>query len=90
MRWVFVQWVDIAACEHPWISKEDAKALKPATMQTAGAVVVDGKDHMVLAGTVEADESSYGNVNAIPKGVILSVKPMRIEEGALKDERGGV
>lgn len=76
MEWVLVHWLDITSCEHPWLTQEEATVLRPAEMWSAGHIVTQDKKVLVLAGTVDPSELSYGNVNAIPMGVVLSVRPL--------------
>ena len=78
MDWMLVHWLDITCFEAPWASKEEALELKPTHMWSAGLILKDERDHIVLAGTVDPEgDGSYGNVNAIPKGVIKSISPLK-------------
>ena len=74
--WVLVHWIDITSCEQPWMTKEEAGALKPAEMWSAGVVVRQDSECLVVAGTLDPVEESYGNVNAIPRGVIISTRKL--------------
>jgi hypothetical protein len=74
MDWVLVHWIDIVSIEHPWISKEEARALEPLQMWSSGVVVKDTEHYLVIAGTIDPTEESFGNVNALPKGIIVSVR----------------
>lgn len=76
--WVLVHWLDITSCEHPWISKEEAAELQPTEMWSAGFIVKESDKALVIAGTVEPTDGAFGNVNAIPKGVVISVRPLQI------------
>ena len=78
MSWILVHWLDITSCEHPWMSKEEAASLEPTEMWSAGTLVTEDDKCLVIAGTVEPTDGSYGNVNAIPKGVIISVRPLKV------------
>lgn len=77
MEWVLVHWLDITSCEHPWLTQEEAAVLIPAEMWSAGLIVTQNEKVLVLAGTVDPSEPAYGNVNAIPMGVVLSVRPLK-------------
>ena len=74
--WVLVHWIDITSCEQPWMSKEEASELQPIEMWTAGVVVREDSKCLVLASTLDPAGESYGNVNALPKGVILSTRKL--------------
>ena len=60
------------------MSKEEAASLEPTEMWSAGTLVTEDDKCLVIAGTVEPTDGSYGNVNAIPKGVIISVRPLKV------------
>jgi hypothetical protein len=78
MDWVLIHWLDITSFEQPWASKEEASELLPVKMWSAGVILKETDDHIVAAGTVDpVDEGSYGNVNAIPKGVIISIRTLK-------------
>ena len=81
MNWVLVHWMDITSFELPWASKDEASDLAPTQMWSSGVILKDTPDYLVLAGTVDpCGDGSYGNVNAIPKGCIKSIRVLR-EQG---------
>ena len=76
MQWVLVHWVDIVSCEHPWMDEADARELRPAEMWSTGIIIHQDQSCVVLAGTYMAADNTCGNVNAIPKGVIKSIRQL--------------
>ena len=73
--WLVVYWGDIVGVEDPWITGAEAAALEPARMITAGWLVKDTEDFLVIASTLEdAEDGHLGNVNCIPKGVIRKIE----------------
>ena len=79
MQLVRVVWVDIQSCDEPWIDLKEAKAMKPIEMTTVGYMLEESKDHVVVVSTVCSDKESVGSVNAIPRGVIRCVTPLRLD-----------
>jgi hypothetical protein len=78
MDWVVVHWSDIVGVEDAWITQADAEELMPAQMITAGWVIKDTEDYLVIASTLEEAEAPLlGNVNVIPKGVIRRIEATR-------------
>jgi hypothetical protein len=78
---VLVHWQDIVSAGDPWISSEEALALKPAKMITAGLILKETNDYIVIASTIEhAGDPQYGDVNAIPKGCIEHIQPLEHTE----------
>ncbi|MGA1606889.1 MAG: hypothetical protein ACO4CT_07880 [Planctomycetota bacterium] len=76
--WVMVRWTDIVGVEAPWVTREEIEELRPAEMLTVGQIVALEDDFIVVAGTVEASrEGHFGNVNVIPRGVILSISHLQ-------------
>lgn len=82
-NWIIVHWVDIVGVDEPWITEEEAKALQPAQMITAGWQIHETPEYLVLASTLEdAEEPQLGNVNCIPKGCIKGVEKAKAAEAA--------
>lgn len=80
---MLVHWLDITSVETPWLSEEEAVALKPTEMWSAGVIVAEDEHSIVLAGTIDPSENSYGNVNAIPRGVIVSTRGLKLDNGPI-------
>ena len=83
-QWVIIHWSDITSIESPWMSKEEATELEPTEMWSSGVIIKDTPRCIVLAGTVDAQKESFGNLNAIPKGVIVNIR--YLESGSLVEE----
>lgn len=62
------------------MSKEDAKALKPASMETLGWIIHETDTHIVIASTLDSSEDLVGSVNSIPRSVISEVLPRVLSE----------
>ena len=77
-KWSIIQWEDIISIESPWMSREEVNELKPVKMLTVGHIVKETDKYIVVASTVESGKKpgSFGNLNAIPKGVILSIEAL--------------
>lgn len=85
MDWVLIHWLDITSFEAPWASKDEAESLTPTQMWSAGVILKSTSTYLVLAGTVDPEgEGAYGNVNAIPKGTIESIRVLK-ESGFHED-----
>jgi hypothetical protein len=69
-----VVWLDIQSWQETWAEPEEAKALTPIEMVSHGYILSDTNSHIVLAGTAASDHSCYGDLNAIPRGCILSIE----------------
>jgi len=80
--WVLVHWLDITSCEHPWMTKEEVADVQPTEMWSVGTVISNSDKALVIAGTYDPQNESYGNVNALPKGIVLSIRPLRIACGS--------
>jgi hypothetical protein len=70
---VLVRWTDITSYDGSWMGLEEAKALKPAQMETLGWIIRSDETYIVLASTMDANEDVVGNVNAIPRAVISEI-----------------
>jgi len=77
---VLVRWTDITSFEGSWLPKDEAKALKPATMETLGWIIHETDSHLVIASTVDVNEDLVGSVNSIPKAVISEMIPNGFSE----------
>ena len=74
-RWVAVFWEDIVGVERPWLSPEEAEALKPAPMVTLGLLLQKNRHFLTIASTLEltAQEPNIGSVSCIPMGAVQQV-----------------
>ena len=70
---VCVLWLDITSKTEPWICHEEAIEMRPATMRTVGWVLEDNSEYIIIASTVDTSDELVGDVNCIPKGVILEI-----------------
>tara|TARA_R100000234_G_scaffold30961_1_gene18215 strand:- start:539 stop:754 length:216 start_codon:yes stop_codon:yes gene_type:complete len=52
---------------------EEAKALKPAQMETLGWIVRSEEDYIVIVSTMDSSEDLVGNINAIPHSAITEI-----------------
>jgi hypothetical protein len=52
---------------------EEAKALKPAQMETLGWIIRAEEDYIVLVSTMDSSEDLVGNVNSIPRNAITEI-----------------
>lgn len=68
-----VLWTDISGQERPWLSYEEAIGLEPILMKTVGYIIHEDDEKVVVCSTMATDEEHYGNVNAIPRGVIIAI-----------------
>ena len=74
---VLVEWLDIVGVDSAWLSRDDLEALEPTLMVTTGWVLKETSEFLVIAGTMEVGgELLVGNVNCIPKAVVVSRKPL--------------
>lgn len=77
MRLVVVHWKDTVG--HPdndvWMSLDEALEMKPISMLTAGYLLTENDDFVVVASTksLNTDEDCVGNVNAIPRSCIMTI-----------------
>ncbi|MGB0165206.1 MAG: hypothetical protein ACPF9I_07335, partial [Candidatus Thalassarchaeaceae archaeon] len=68
-----ILWTDISGQERPWLTHEEAISLEPILMKTVGYIIHEDDEKIVVCSTMSTDEEHYGNVNAIPRGVILAM-----------------
>lgn len=86
MDLVQVRWIDIASYDGAWMDIVEAKAYKPTPIVTCGWVVTHTEEYITLASSVSEDNEVVGNVNSIPKGVVLSITPVNVQ-GLTGNER---
>mgnify|MGYP003136170659 CR=1 FL=1 len=80
---VLVHWMDITGMDEPWGELKDAEELTPAYVTTAGWIVVEEEEYIVIASTT-GTEGEMGNLNCIPKGVVKWLK--KIEAGEEEED----
>lgn len=68
-----VVWLDIQSWQETWAELEQAQELKPIEMVSYGYIITDEDSHIVLAGTASKDWTCCGDLNAIPRGCIVSI-----------------
>jgi hypothetical protein len=74
---VLIEWLDIVGVDSAWLSRDDLESLEPTLMVTAGWVLKETEEFLVIAGTLEVGgDLQVGNVNCIPKSVVVSRKPL--------------
>ena len=74
---VLIEWLDIVGVDSAWLSRDDLESLEPTLMATTGWVLKETSEFLVIAGTLEVGgELQVGNVNCIPKSVVVSRKPL--------------
>jgi hypothetical protein len=71
-----ILWADITGQERPWLTHEEAISLEPILMKTVGYIIHEDDEKIVVCSTMSTDEEHYGNVNAIPRGVILAMRDL--------------
>lgn len=69
-----IRWTDITSYDGSWMGLEEAKALKPAQMETLGWIIKEDEDYIVIASTLDSGEDIVGSINAIPRGVISEIR----------------
>ena len=70
---VCILWLDITNKTEPWIGLDEAIDMRPATMRTVGWIIEDAADYITIASTVDTTDDLVGDVNCIPRGVILEI-----------------
>lgn len=71
---IILKWVDIVGNDAAWVSKKEAREMRPLEMVTVGRVVSKTKTHITIAGTwSDADPDTWGNLNCIPFGVLKTI-----------------
>ena len=71
-----ILWTDISGQERPWLTHEEAISLEPILMKTVGYIIHEDDEKIVVCSTMDTEEEHYGNVNAIPRGVILAMRDL--------------
>ena len=71
-----ILWNDISGQERPWLTHEEAISLEPILMKTVGYIIHEDDEKIVVCSTMDTEEEHYGNVNAIPRGVILAMRDL--------------
>ena len=71
---VVVVWLDIAGKDEAWVEISAAKAMKPGRMVTSGWVLKEEENYIVLASSLDTQEGLAGNINAIPRCVIETIR----------------
>ena len=70
---VLVRGTDITSYDGSWMGLDEAKALKPAQMETLGWIVRSEEDYIVIVSTMDSSEDLVGNVNSIPHNAITEI-----------------
>jgi len=81
-RCVAIVWTDINSFDGAWLELEESKKLQPVQMETIGWIVNETKDHVVIVSTLEAKGSLAGSTNAIPRGIIKKIIPVKHDRRA--------
>ena len=68
-----VVWLDIQSWQETWAELDQAQELRPIEMVSHGYIITDEDSHIVLAGTASSDWACFGDLNAIPRGCIVSI-----------------
>ena len=79
MDLVQVRWIDIASYDGAWMDLGEAKEFKPSVIVTCGWILTHTDEHITLASSLSEDKEVVGSVNAIPKGVVLSITPVTLQ-----------
>ena len=74
--WVQIVWLDITSKSEPWISLDEAVEMEPAMMVTVGCLLEENASFVTIASTLDISEELVGDVNCIPRGTILEIKPI--------------
>lgn len=73
-RLVLIHWVDIVHDSNSWTARQEAIDLKPSDCYTAGFILYEDDDRIVVAGTLgPGTEEDVGDVNVIPRCVIQGI-----------------
>ena len=73
-----ILWNDISGQERPWLTHEEAISLEPILMRTVGYIIHEDDEKIVVCSTMNTEEEHYGNLNAIPRGVILAMRDIGV------------
>tara|TARA_Y100001972_G_C7395342_1_gene206053 strand:+ start:146 stop:424 length:279 start_codon:yes stop_codon:yes gene_type:complete len=69
-----VIWWDITGKDISWLEISEARNLKPARMITSGWILKEDEEYVVVASSLDTKEGLAGNLNAIPRCVIETIK----------------
>lgn len=76
-RLVLIHWLDIVHDSNSWTSRQEAIELTPADCYTAGFVLHEDEQRVIVAGTLGSSvDENVGDVNVIPRCVIQSINPL--------------
>lgn len=80
MKIVLIDWVDSCSLHGSgvWSDKETVSNIKPHKCRSAGFVIYDGKDHIIVASSDSGDECS-GDM-CIPKSAITKTTVLHSEK----------
>lgn len=74
-----VKWHDTVSYNGTWASQDEAQGLEPSLMHTLGWIVGESDSHITIASTrSHDDEDCLGDLNAIPRGCILSITTVQM------------
>ena len=71
---ILVVWLDIAGKDDAWVDISEAKSMKPGRMISSGWLLREAEEYIVLASSLDTQEGLAGNINAIPRCVIETIK----------------
>tara|TARA_R100000458_G_C8203119_1_gene193038 strand:+ start:600 stop:878 length:279 start_codon:yes stop_codon:yes gene_type:complete len=74
---VVIQWVDINSFDGAWLDIKESKKLEPVNMETIGWIIHETKDYVVIVSTFDSSGDLAGSTNAIPKGIITKIIPVK-------------
>ncbi len=77
--YVEVMWIDAVPGDN-WLSLDDLP--EPRMMRTRGWLIKEHNDHVVLAGTLDADNGLYGETLALPRGMIEVMHELKVIKSA--------
>jgi hypothetical protein len=73
---VLVIWNDIVGKDDAWIDISEAKNMKPGRMISSGWLLKSTKEFIILSSSLDTQEGLAGNINAIPRCVIETIRPL--------------
>jgi hypothetical protein len=74
---VVIRWVDINSFDGAWLDVKESKKLEPVNMETIGWIIHETKDYVVVVSTLDSSGDLAGSTNAIPKGIITKIIPLK-------------
>jgi hypothetical protein len=81
-----ILWTDISGQERPWLTHEEAVSLEPILMKTVGYIIHEDDEKIVVCSTMATDEEHYGNLNAIPRGVIIAMRDIGVNNDRINSD----